>query len=80
MKLSQFLLRLREEEKQARQRIERAGTHPAEAFRTRRRPKTIIRDGHIKALVEEYVALPVAQRSRAAMADTHARLQHHLST
>ncbi|KAH7695309.1 hypothetical protein AAVH_37634, partial [Aphelenchoides avenae] len=79
MKLGQFLLRLREEEEQARQRVERAFIHPPDAFRQRRRPKTMIRDAHIKALVEEYVALPAAQRYRAAMANSLALIQHHLS-
>lgn len=32
-----------------------------------------MRDGHIKALVEEYAALPADQRHRAAMADALAR-------
>ncbi|KAH7684578.1 hypothetical protein AAVH_12534 [Aphelenchoides avenae] len=80
IKLSQFLLRLRDEEEQARQRIERAANYPAEAFRQRRRPKTIIRDGNIKALIEDYVALPDAQRNRAAMAAVLARIQHHLAS
>ncbi|KAH7705955.1 hypothetical protein AAVH_26827 [Aphelenchoides avenae] len=78
MKLSQFLLRLREEEEKVRLLIDRAFLNPADAFRQRRRPKTMIRDANIKALVEEYVALPAAQRNRAAMLDTLARIQHHL--
>jgi hypothetical protein len=44
-----------------------------------RRPKTIIRDGQIKALVENYIAHPAAQRTRAAMADALALIQFHLS-
>ncbi|KAH7704151.1 hypothetical protein AAVH_28662 [Aphelenchoides avenae] len=79
MRLSQFLLRLREEEEQARQCIERAFIHRANAFRLRRRPKTMIRDAHINAIVDEYVALSAAQRTRAAMLDTLARIQRHLA-
>ncbi|KAH7701232.1 hypothetical protein AAVH_31637 [Aphelenchoides avenae] len=81
MKLSQFLIRLREEEEKVRLLTERAFINPADAFRQRRRPKTMVRDANIKAIVEEYVALPAAQRNRAARAemDTLARIQHHLA-